>query len=531
MSTTFILNTVGKPPEVFDFPIDASSKSLNRNELTTLIELPYDTYRESHGEGHAKLTMEGSFGTKIRTINGKEESGFETFYKLESFIERYWKLLKSKDSRISNGTTLEYHNWNQEHHYRIADLDFSSPQSERNKTYLIYNISGTLYDKIEQPKITDPPKDVLKVVSEASFSLKRKAEALSGLGKRLSSLTDGVRTKLKKALSEVDLLVSAIGDFQKGVTDLVLFPLKGLKSLGQTINGVLSGLGTITTAPITELANTLRSAKRVINRLAQTPEAFKQTLETATSSLANAYDEPITSSDSDKVREDKENGSGRNGNRAARSLIEQSFSGVESYSVSKGDTLQSIAAKKYGDASKWKQIAIVNGIDSSSDLDGLDKILIPVESIGTNSGIDGSAIGTGDTLQSTQDRLYGTDLKLSPSNGKYGFSFNRSSPYPDIIKVKGLENLSQAVFKKVMVSQGTLLEDPLYGRSRSLGGSVADSGAARMKWSIERSVLGDSRIEAVKVDIISQDNRMDATVIFEPIGSSNQVGRAIAEGI
>jgi len=54
-------------------------------------------------------------------------------------------------------------------------------------------------------------------------------------------------------------------------------------------------------------------------------------------------------------------------------------SGKEMYRVKKGDTLQKIAAKFYGDASKWERIAKANGIKNPRKLDKYvgEKIKIP----------------------------------------------------------------------------------------------------------------------------------------------------------
>lgn len=529
MSLSFILNSPGKPQEVFDFPVRPSSSNMQKNELTTAVEIPHAEYFETHGEGFAKVAIEGTFGLKSRQFNGKSETGTQTFERLEAFINKYWEYGASKNPRISRNSRVEYHDWDRDYHYFAADIDFSIPQGERNKTHLLYSISMTLTRKIKIEPLATPLPDPKAVVAEASTFLKRATENLSNAGQKLSTLSSDALNKLQReVLQPLAKLGEAIIVFEKGVEDIIQMPIKALKALGDGIASTIETFGDIVSSPVTELANTLRQVKRTLNRLEAVPEVFKQTLTTSRRSLANAYEDLISVSDTQAERSDKENGSGRSKSRAARGISEKALSGVESYTVRKGDTLQSIAAQ-YGSSSEWKAIAILNGITSSSQLDG--KILIPVESFAQSAAVRGGIIETGVSLQTTQNRLYGTDIKLVPSNGKLGFAIDRNLPKPDLVLVSGLENLAQAVFKKMMVQQGSLIENPLYGRSQAIGKKAGSGAAQRMKWSLENSIEADSRIASAEVDISAVGNRMDATATFVPIGASNQTGQAIAEGI
>jgi nucleoid-associated protein YgaU len=51
--------------------------------------------------------------------------------------------------------------------------------------------------------------------------------------------------------------------------------------------------------------------------------------------------------------------------------------GGRSYSVKDGDRLDSIAASQLGDASRWVEIAMANGIDDPLDIEAGDTLTIP----------------------------------------------------------------------------------------------------------------------------------------------------------
>lgn len=78
---------------------------------------------------------------------------------------------------------------------------------------------------------------------------------------------------------------------------------------------------------------------------------------------------------------------------------EKSFSSTATYEVKKGDTLQSIAKKNFGNSQLWPLLAEINHLQPPYILRPGDVILLPENTY---------AVQPGDTLQSIAKKIYGT---------------------------------------------------------------------------------------------------------------------------
>lgn len=97
--------------------------------------------------------------------------------------------------------------------------------------------------------------------------------------------------------------------------------------------------------------------------------------------------------------------------------------GTKEYIVVKGDTLWSIAQDAYGDGFKWKDLAIANGLDTST-LEIGQKLVIPEMAtvVSTEQTISSSSytVVAGDSLWQIAVRSYGDGYawtRIATANG------------------------------------------------------------------------------------------------------------------
>lgn len=136
-----------------------------------------------------------------------------------------------------------------------------------------------------------------------------------------------------------------------------------------------------------------------------------------------------------------------------------------SYQIQDGDTIQWIAQKILGDASRSFEIAILNNLDypfilslndssSSGNVKSPgDSLLIPIYT---------SDVNLIKISEEPEINVFGSDLLLDSDDGSYGGEFERDI-YGDIRTVKGLSCLKQDLFHQLFTPKGSLIYHPEYG--------------------------------------------------------------------
>lgn len=246
----------------------------NRHALTTLVELPQGAiYRESHGEGIQKVTLEGTFGVQARLINGTEMTGTQIFKTLEDLIGDYWERLK-KDTSIH----VEYHDHGRDKHHYAEIMGFNTPIGHENRLHDRYLLDLQLYAEIKQ-ELKEIQPDKLQAARKSLGLLQKALAFLKKIEKKTRSITAKASEILNRSiLQPMAALSRELSGFVSGVTDLVLFPLRALNRMSNAVADFFSSVGTIAGDSVTALANTLRQTRRTLNRLMRFPDLFKPTL-------------------------------------------------------------------------------------------------------------------------------------------------------------------------------------------------------------------------------------------------------------
>lgn len=469
------------------------SVKTERQQIEAVERLPHrGTYLEQHGEGIATVTWEVFFGHDVRLVDNAPISGNEQFLQFRKQVWERWSELKSSSSRsIRENTKLEYHGWDRKEHFWCSVNVFGDPQNHSNP----YHFEGTIvfkcYEPISGDKITVKRPDSRAVANKAKHDLKALTERMGKFNRTLRELPKGILDTInEQILKPIKQLVTAIEDFAKGITGIILFPASAMTTILDFAGTVTSRMGSILTYAVAQAANAIRNIRRTIMRLKNIPGAFKESLDQAGEDFKSALFELGDISDSDAEKARKRSGSNQDRLANSRALL---FSATSSRKIRaiEGDTLQGIALRELGDSSRWREIAMLNDLSSSSEIVSGVEILIPGDSNSANGGRDSLSLSD----ISPEERFYGRDWRVFQN--KWGkLQLARTGSY-DTATVAGVPNCENAILTRVTIEQGTLPENAEYGFYSPIGEPQSANDMLMYTNSVERTVLQDPRFRSV----------------------------------
>jgi hypothetical protein len=172
----------------------------------------------------------------------------------------------------------------------------------------------------------------------------------------------------------------------------------------------------------------------------------------------------------------------------ADSIFLKPLGGYRSIIPQAGETLQQLALRELGDASKWALIAWVNGLRAPYVVDTPAQAGPGVVAAGTPLLVPDE---TNEPAPQPAD-LYYTDLLL----GRGSLSVADG----DLALVSGVSNLSQGLRHRVTVDKRELLYHPEYGCffNRLLGRSNTPQATRLAEFYVRSSLLEDERVRSVR---------------------------------
>lgn len=518
---TLVLMEPGLSPTVFDLAPSPEDVRSEKTALTTLIPLPnLSVYREGHGNGLETITMKGSFGYKKRQVGGVNWTGTQLFLAFrKGFWDKYQALFGSPDP-FKNKVKVEFHNWDEDEHYYAEPISFVTPRGSENRTFFKYEFTLNLYAPIKR-KIEAPITDPRTEASQISKFLKSVSEKLKQAGEWLRDKAERVQSILnREVLQPIAELTSALDTFVSGTTSIVLMPLRQVNRIANKVSTLIEELGTITGKVLTETANTLRNTRRALLRLTtKSGSIFKQSINDGLEELSNQYFQLVDEeNDTETVQEEKRSGRNQALAQQAARIRENTYTGAQRATIRDEDTLQKIALRYLGDSSKWREIALLNGLDDT-DLTSLagTEILVPtLQPAIYGSGVVGD-LSNDEKINNTSmaERLYGRDLRLVESEGKFSVVFESNN---DLATIGGNQNLLQAISLKTRVKQGQLLENQEFGLPHIIGKKATSSETLLLKHGLQVTAETDPRVDRAEVEVEREGNVTSAKFTIYPAG-------------
>lgn len=320
------------------------------------------------------------------------------------------------------------------------------------------------------PLAVDNPAGLL---SEINSSMEWLGKA-AAFATKVKNTVDNIKNTAQLMLNRINSNVVQI----LGVTSIIQDPL-------QIANSLVNFSGQL----ITDVANAYSNSVFDVKQYANFSETSFDTLSKALAVWNNATQNDKVQSQTHQISTDaglNVNASDISGNSNDRYATQSSLSytGYKLYTVSSGDTLQSIALQQLGDETLWPFIALVNKITGNSGLTANSQILIPVS---VNSPSNQSQFIT--TSAASTDPL-GTDISLD-------YQGNMSISNNDVLTVSGFQNLLQAINVRLQNTLGSMVKQAAFGLSTSAGFPNNDLALSYLKMSTENSLMQDPRVQQV----------------------------------
>ena len=190
------------------------------------------------------------------------------------------------------------------------------------------------------------------------------------------------------------------------------------------------------------------------------------------------------------------------GSRREDYQYQQSFR----YTVTFGDTLQSISKRFTGTEDNWQFIAQVNSLDQQRNLQAGDEIVVPIlNTFGTDDALLDDYIITetpDQELPSGRDVNLGTDILV---DGVRGIVLNEDG---QVSTVSGLENVKQALNHRLRTQLGSLIQhSDTYGLPSIIGAPGVGLSVSYVRISIANTLIHDPRVaRVVRVNVSHEED-------------------------
>lgn len=194
-------------------------------------------------------------------------------------------------------------------------------------------------------------------------------------------------------------------------------------------------------------------------------------------------------------------------------VFDRPLNGYRFIETRRCDTLQLIAARELGDASRWPELIAYNGLvhpyitdDEALAVNGVllsgSMILVPAAAPAISSTTD-------------PEKVFGTDVYLE--NGKVAVSDG------DFDLVSGLSNFGQAIRHRIETERGELIFHTDYGSfvRRLIGAANGPTAALLAAQYAKAAVLADQRVRNVVSSTADvSGDVVNVSVVVEPVSGS-----------
>ena len=496
------------------------------------------------------------FAPAIAAISGQRH-----FQYLQDAVFRTYADLK-RDPTTAEDTKLIFHIPKDDEHWLVVPKTFDLERSAGKGPLYRYNIELLVVDKAEAvDEDFSEDKGLLDAINDVIHDIKKAIDLAQGAINDLTACVAEIKGYIKNIATIIDGvsgLINAASNFVEGVSDLIESPLAVVKSITGVIDSAkaiaetakqfgnayttFGGSQPDPAAGIPwSILQKLEHMAEAVEKIGVHTEAFATTTNTAlnteakkgnpgknlpasTRATAQALKAPTSLTGVRKLGTAMTQGDLKimdgSSNMPVRPIPK--YRSGRRISVTQGDTLVNLAARYLGDARRWQELALVNGLkppfvnaQASLDLASADEAALPgVLGIGGKIVIPSTAKGPKQLAVPTvlavnpweplEVHLLGRDFLLEslPGNrlGKplYDFAIDVEGGSVDIKRVAGIPNLVQGLTIRMGTEKGS---DTLYrrmGLERILGTKQAPVDLEASRFRLSQALLQDARIASVR---------------------------------
>lgn len=561
----------------FLFPLIVPPQSSNLDEPFTVEVTPTQgggLYVEENGIVQRMIKISGTTGFKPRKLNANGTralgikapekrsfgrrldpwvlealSGQRHIQYLQDAVFRTYGDLK-RDPNLSENVKLIFHIPKDEESWLVIPQKFSIERSSSRATLYNYSIDLLVVDAAVAVDEDFTEDTWLDKVKDAVQDIKTAIDLAQGAINDLTAVVGQIKGYVKNIaviIDGVSGVINAASNFVQGVTDLVLSPLAIVESMAEVTDSALTAYDTLEQSkellqnpPIPpSIRVKLMQLTEAMERIASHPEVTAPDSGNAIilNNLRSDARSRITANDRSSPRTitsladaqtmgtavtagDIQIADGQNN---VPKRVSPNYRSGKRVTITEGDTLASLAASHLGDARRWQDLAVVNGLkppfinkQASLDLTKADEAVLPGSlGIGDKIVIPSTSKGTAQLpilpvlgvkpWEPLEVQLLGRDIALelvadesSPGNPVYDIPIDVEGGSVDVKTVAGLANLSQGLTLRLNTEKGT---DTLYkrlGLERVVGLNIAPLDLETMRFRLSQAIQQDPRIASVR---------------------------------
>jgi hypothetical protein len=583
------------------FPLIVPPQSYTLEEPFTLESTPTQgggLYIEENGIVQRMIRISGTTGFKPRrlplTANGPQAlfavspekrshgrmlssfvllaiSGQKHLQYLQDAVFRTYADLK-RDPNTAEDTKLIFHIPKDDEHWLVAPQKFTIERSSAKATLYNYSIDLLVIDSAEAVDQNFSEDSWLDAVKNVIHDIKKAIDLAQGAINDLTKIVGEIKGYVKNIAAIIDGVsgvIDAAKNFVSGVTELLESPLTVINSMAGVIESALSAYDTLEQSrdDIQKLPETVKQKFRdmedAMDRISSHPEVTSPSTDTQNKKANKKTDPsgqiplserasattPTTLAEVRKLGTKATAGDVQSADGKSNVPKRQSptYRSGKRLSISKGDTLANLAATYLGDARKWQDLAVVNGLkppfvneQASLDLTKADESVLP-GALGVSDKIIIPSTSKGPMQlpllpvlgvkpwETLDVQLLGRDIALRLLSAEsrlgkplYDIPIDVEGGGIDVKLVGGLDNLSQGLTNRLHTEKGT---DTLYkrmGLERVVGLNIAPLDLETLRFRISQAIRQDGRIASVRKIVfpgLDTDEELDSSIPLDAVVS------------
>jgi hypothetical protein len=504
--------------ESFTLIMPPQSYSIKEKQRVNITKTFGNAFIDDYGPDNLEITIKGISGTShvfptFQTVgsstgqdtfsrnetilNNTNESANKGYRGREAFYYFRDKIMRYKDAGNDfDQKELRVYDLADEQAYKCVLLEFSVDRSSDQPLRYPFTISLFVYARYGSKEISNLK--AIDVGKNPTNSLDNINESMDSLDKNFPLLKNiqKIKNQINKVMNQAKLLRAKFNSWLTTGRNILESPLLAVKTLidGITIlGGFIYDAYTQGKMLLTDYA---KASETIKNQLRESLAIYGFTIQEGSKQAKNNYVEHYKGMDY----------STNPTNPVPKAaLIAFSYSGLNMYTVSAGDTLQTLAQKYLGSSALWPNIASVNPtINSNSDLVVGHTIYIPVISDSVSDNKD-SFILTEDSLRNP----YGADIRLD-SNGNIILQESN-----DVSIINGIDNVLQSIDVRLRTQVGSMLKQTAFGLIGNIGMAGTSMALSYIRMNFKNALIQDPRIinvSNVGVGIDGDTIRLSATI-------------------